>query len=51
MMIPDCHRRLEKAVNEMKPLLEELEKDFPESNEVRDAKTAITTSEEHLKAE
>merc|ERR1712193_318677 len=41
MMIPDCHRRLEKAVNELKPLHEELEKEFPESKEVTEAKTAI----------
>jgi len=51
MMIPDCHRRLEKAINEMKPLLEELETEFSESKEVTDAKTALEASEEHLKAE
>lgn len=51
MMIPDCHRRLEKAVNELKPLLEELEKDFAESKEVTDAKEALELSVEQLKAE
>ena len=29
MMIPDCHRRLEKAVKELKNLVSELEVDFP----------------------
>ena len=51
MMIPDCHRRLEKAVNELKPLHEELEKEFPESKEVIEAQQALENSEEHLKAE
>ena len=51
MMIPDCHRRLEKAVGELKVLVEELAKDFPESSEVVDAKKALEDSEEHLKAE
>ena len=51
MMIPDCHRRLEKAVNELKPLFEELENEFSESKEVEDAKQALETSVEHLNAE
>ena len=51
MMIPDCHRRLEKAINELRPLYEELEKEFPEANEVTDAKAALENSDEHLKAE
>lgn len=51
MMIPDCHRRLEKAVNDLKPLLEELEKDFAESKEVANAKQALEESVAHLKAE
>ncbi len=51
MMIPDCHRRLEKAVGELKPLLAELENDFSESKEVTDAKEALVTAEDHLKAE
>jgi len=51
MMIPDCHRRLEKAINELKPLLEELETEFAESKEVTEAKTALEASTEHLKAE
>jgi len=51
MMIPDCHRRLEKAINDLKPLFEELEGEFPESTEVTDAKAALEASDEHLKAE
>ena len=51
MMIPDCHRRLEKAINDLKPLYEELEGEFPESTEVTDAKAALEASDEHLKAE
>ena len=51
MMIPDCHRRLEKAINDLRPLYEELEKEFPEANEVTDARAALENSDEHLKAE
>jgi len=51
MMIPDCHRRLEKAVNDLKPLIEELENEFPESKEVTEAKQALTASADHLSAE
>merc|ERR1711956_62709 len=51
MMIPDCHRRLQKATDELKPLYEELEKEFPESKEVEEAKLALETSAEHLNAE
>ena len=63
MMIPDCHRRLEKAVADLQNLIEELEPDFgnlkvkdgeappPGHKEMLDAKTALNDSEEHLKAE
>ena len=63
MMIPDCHRRLEKAVGELQNMIEELEPDFgnlavkegepipPGYNEMKDAKTALKDSDEHLKAE
>ena len=51
MMISDCHSRLEKTVNELKPLYEELKKEFPKSQEVDDAKQALETSAEHLNAE
>ena len=51
MMISDCHSRLEKTVNELKPLYEELKKEFSKSQEVDDAKQALETSAEHLNAE
>ena len=62
MMIPDCHRKLEKAVKELKSLLNELEVDFPLSvdegtevspgaKEISEAKEALKESEEHLKAD
>ena len=51
MMIPDCHRRLEKAVSDLKPLLEELQEEFAEAKEVTEAKEALEQSDEHLKAE
>merc|ERR1712025_1447889 len=41
MMIPDCHRRLEKAVNELKPLYDELEKEFEEEKIVLEAQQAL----------
>ena len=63
MMIPDCHRKLEKGVKELKNLIEELEADFghlekiegeghpPGSKEISEAKDALKDSEEHLKAD
>ena len=63
MMIPDCHRRLEKALDELKNLVEELEPDFgnleviegeappPGYKEMSEARAALKDSEEHLKAE
>ena len=51
MMIPDCHSKLEKAVKDLKNLYEDLEKEFPESKEVIDAKKALDVSVEHLNAE
>ena len=62
MMIPDCHRRLEKAVKGLKNLVNELEVDFPLSvdegtevspgaKEISEAKEALKESEEHLKAD
>ena len=62
MMIPDCHRRLEKAVKELKNLVSELEVDFPLSvdectevspgaKEISEAKEALKESEDHLKAD
>ena len=51
MMIPDCHRRLEKAVNELKPLYDELEKEFAEEKIILEAQQALELSVEHLNAE
>ena len=53
MMIPDCHRRLEKAINELKPLYEELEglEEFSEEKIVLEAQQALQSSVEHLNAE
>lgn len=62
MMIPDCHRRLEKAIADLQNLIEELEPDFgnlekggeassPGRQEMMDAKKALNDSEEHLKVE
>jgi tubulin-specific chaperone A len=63
MMIPDCHRRLEKALDALTNLIEELEPDFgnleikegeappPGYKEMLDAHAALKDSEEHLKAE
>jgi tubulin-specific chaperone A len=62
MMIPDCHRRLEKAIADLQNLIEELEPDFgnlekdgeassPGRQEMKDAKKALNDSEEHLKVE
>ena len=63
MMIPDCHRRLEKAVCDLTNLIEELEPDYgnlqlngdeappPGYKEMSEAKCALKDSDEHLKAE
>ena len=62
MMIPDCHRRLEKAIGELQALVEELQPDFGDLKhteevppagykEMSEAKTALKEAEDHLKAE
>ena len=63
MMIPDCHRKLEKAVKELKTLLDELEtegrteasKESEDSStqpkEISEAKSALKDSEDYLKAD
>ena len=63
MMIPDCHRRLEKAIGDLENLVEELEPDFGNLEvkegedppmgykEMSEAKMALKDSEEHMKAE
>ena len=63
MMIPDCHRKLEKAVKELKSLLEELELElgrtaskendepYGKPKEISEAKLALKDSEDYLKAD
>ena len=51
MMIPDCHRRLDKAYNELKALVEELEPDFGETEEMGAAKKVLEDAVDQLKAE
>lgn len=51
MMIPDCHRRLEKAHQDLQNLIEELEPDFGEAPEMEAAKTVLNEAQDHLKAE
>merc|ERR1719422_382962 len=63
MMIPDCHRKLEKAVKELKSLLEELESESKDEDsnenqnqsmdpkEISEAKSALVDSEDYLKAD
>lgn len=63
MMIPDCHRKLEKAVKELKSLLEELDLElartasnendepFEEPKEISEAKLALKDSDYYLKAD
>merc|ERR1719150_701020 len=62
MMIPDCHRKLEKAVKELKALLEELESENKDEasnenqdqsmdpEEISEANSALDDSEDYLKA-
>ncbi|XP_073278313.1 tubulin-folding cofactor A-like [Primulina huaijiensis] len=46
MMIPDCHKRLEAALTDLKGFLVELEEsDLKETPEVQDAQTIITEIE------
>ena len=63
MMIPDCHRKLEKAVKELKSLLQELESESKDEasnenqdqsmdpKEISEAKSALNDSEDYLKAD
>ena len=63
MMIPDCHRKLEKAVKELKSLLEELESESKDEAlnenqdqsmdpiEISEARSALIDSEDYLKAD
>nr|ADD38204.1 Tubulin-specific chaperone A [Lepeophtheirus salmonis] len=52
MMIPDCHRRLENAIPELKAILNEFNsEEYNGNGDVLAAKKALEDSEEHLKAQ
>lgn len=51
MMIPDCHRRLEKFVGELKQMVENERQDFGETEEFQEAEKVLTDAEEQLKSE
>jgi len=53
MMIPDCHRRLEKAYGELKGLIAEIETipEFAEASELASAKQVLLEADDHLKAD
>ena len=50
MMIPDSHRRLEKAYAELKALVDAEEAEMAEATEFKDAKTVLAEADEQLKA-
>ena len=50
-MIPDCHRRLEKAVADLEAVVKETEVDFADKEELEEAKKALETAAEQLKAQ
>ena len=50
MMIPDSHRRLEKAYGELKTLVDAEEADLGEAKEFQEAKKVLEEADEQLKA-
>ena len=50
MMIPDCHRRLEKSYGELKLMVEAEMADLAETTEYEEAKKVLAEAEEQLKA-
>jgi len=50
MMIPDSHRRLEKAYAELKALVDAEEAEMAEAKEFQEAKTVLAEADEQLKA-
>ena len=50
MMIPDCHRRLEKSYGELKLMVEAEMTDLAETTEYEEAKKVLAEAEEQLKA-
>ena len=49
MMIPECHRRLEKSMAELQNIVD-TEDDLKETSEFTDAKKVLAEAEEQLKA-
>ena len=49
MMIPDCHRRLEKAMAELKALMDQEQKELGETEEFQEAKKILELADEQLK--
>ena len=50
MMIPDSHRRLEKAYAELKALVDAEEAEMAEAKEFQEAKAVLAEADEQLKA-
>ena len=50
MMIPECHRRLEKAHGELKAMIESEKADFGETEEFAEAEKILALADEQLKA-
>ena len=50
MMIPECHRRLEKAMGELQNIVDTEAADLGETPEFAEAKKILTEAEEQLKA-
>ncbi len=50
MMIPDSHRRLEKAYADLKSLVDAEEAEMAEAKEFKDAKKVLEEADEQLKA-
>ena len=50
MMIPDSHRRLEKAYMELKALVDAEKEELAEAKEFEDAKMVLAEAEDQLKA-
>ena len=51
MMIPDCHRRLEKAAAELQTIVDTEAAELGETKEFEEAKHVLELAQEQLKAE
>ncbi len=49
MMIPECHRRLEKSLGELRQLLDAERADLGESEEFQEAEKVAAVADEQLK--